>query len=115
MNITEYTDRDVAVMSISGRIDGTTSAEAETAILARIPSVPALVLDLQHVDYVSSAGLRVVLKGAKSARSSGARLVLAGLTPQVREVFDISGFSSVLEIHGSTPEAIAAILKTGGS
>ncbi|QPM90251.1 STAS domain-containing protein [Pseudooceanicola algae] len=114
MNITEYTDRDIAVTGVGGRIDGTTSAEAETAILARLAEVPALVVDLQHVDYVSSAGLRVILKAAKAAKASGARLVLAGLTPQVREVFDISGFSSVLEIHDNSKEAVSSLLQTGG-
>lgn len=114
MNIKEYTDREIAVTAIGGRIDGTTAAEAETAILGRITGVPALVLDLQDVDYVSSAGLRVVLKAAKSARSSGARLVLAGLAPQVQEVFDISGFSSVLEIRGDSGEAIASLATSTG-
>ncbi|MBB95472.1 MAG: anti-anti-sigma factor [Rhodobacteraceae bacterium] len=114
MDIKEYTEAEIAVTAIDGRIDGTTAAEAETAILGRLTGVPALVLDLAQVDYVSSAGLRVVLKAAKSARASGARLALAGLAPQVQEVFDISGFSSVLEIHASSAEAIASLLAASG-
>lgn len=112
MNITEYIDRGVAVFAISGRIDGATAAEAETAILAWLNSVRALVIELRQVDYVSSAGLRVILKAAKAARVDTKRLVLAGLTPQVQEVFDISGFSSILEIHPSGQQAVEAVLQS---
>jgi anti-sigma B factor antagonist len=111
MNITEYVDREVAVLALSGRIDGATSGEAEAATLARLGAVSALVIDLRQVDYVSSAGLRVILMAAKAARSGAKRLVLAGLTPQVQEVFDISGFSSILEIHTSSQKAVDAVLQ----
>lgn len=113
MNITEFTDRDITVMAIAGRIDGATSAEAEAATLETLAKVPALVIDLRQVDYVSSAGLRVILKAAKAARVAAKRLVLAGLTPQVQEVFDISGFSSVLEIHSNSQLAVEAMLQLG--
>lgn len=113
MNITEFTDRDITVLSIAGRIDGATSAEAETATLDALAKLPALVIELRQVDYVSSAGLRVILKTAKAARVASKRLVLAGLTPQVQEVFDISGFSSVLEIHANSQLAVEAMLQSG--
>jgi len=115
MNITEFTDRDIAVMAIAGRIDGATSADAETATLETLGKVPALVIELRQVDYVSSAGLRVILKAAKAARVASKKLVLAGLTPQVQEVFDISGFSSVFEIHPNSQVAVEAVLQSGAA
>ena len=70
---------------------------------------PATVVDLSSVSYVSSAGLRVLLKGAKTAKASGHRLVLAGIAPSVREVFDISGFSTIFTIVEDMDAALAAI------
>ena len=54
-------------------------------------------LDLGRLDYISSAGLRVVLIAAKRLKSVGGALVLCTLNPSVREVFEISGFASILE------------------
>ena len=70
---------------------------------------PGVVLDMQRVDYVSSAGLRVLLKAAKIARQEGHRLALAGLTPQVQEVFDISGFTAIFTIYESRQRAIESL------
>jgi anti-sigma B factor antagonist len=58
---------------------------------------------------VSSAGLRVLLKAAKIARTSQHRLALAGRTPQVQEVFDISGFTAIFTIYESRQRAIESL------
>ena len=68
-----------------------------------------LVLDLAGLDYVSSAGLRVLLKAAKEARAAGSRFALAGLRPAVREVFEVSGFFAVLTAYPTRAEALAAL------
>src|SRR3546814_21173006 len=89
----------VVVLALAGRLDSNTAPDLEQARPTRIGQHPATIVDLSQVGYVSSAGLRILLKVAKTARSSGHRLVLSGLAPSVREVFDISGFSSIFAIE----------------
>ncbi|MCM2439410.1 STAS domain-containing protein [Agrobacterium vitis] len=99
MNITEQEIGSVRVLTIAGRIDSVTSKSLEDIVIPKMQVSPALVIDLDAVQYVSSAGLRVLLKAAKIAKATGHRLVLSALAPQVQEVFDISGFSSIFEIQ----------------
>ena len=67
-----------------------------------------MVLDCSQLDYVSSAGLRVFLITAKRLSKVDGKLALSALTEQVREVFDIAGFSSIFRIYPSRREALAA-------
>ena len=70
-----------------------------------------MVVDFQHVQFISSAGLRVLLLAAKKVKPYGGKILLSGMSKDVREVFDISGFSSIFEIHNSTDEAVNSIKK----
>ncbi|MHA7819559.1 MAG: STAS domain-containing protein [Erythrobacter sp.] len=109
MQISEEFHGDVLVVSASGRIDSNTAGELEAVLPDRVQTQDATVMDLTDVAYVSSAGLRVLLKGAKTARATGHRLALAGLNASVQEVFDISGFSSIFTIEPDVEKALAAI------
>ena len=66
-----------------------------------------LVLDFAALDYISSAGLRMVLVVAKRLKGEGGQLVLSGMQPHVREVFDISGFLAILNVEPTRAEALA--------
>jgi stage II sporulation protein AA (anti-sigma F factor antagonist) len=106
----ETTGANVLVLIPEGRLDSNTVAEAESDLLARIePGDRRVVLDLAGLDYISSAGLRLVLLAAKRLKQAGGRLALCGLRPQIREVFEISGFVSILTVVGSRQEAEAAV------
>lgn len=110
MNITEHPEGAVLRLEISGRLDSNTALTLEEALAAQaVRTHPALLLDLADVHYVSSAGLRVLLKAAKAARANKTKLALSGLTPQVMEVFEISGFSSIFQIFATSPEADHAL------
>lgn len=109
MDINEYSNNNVHVMAISGRLDSNTSKQFEDVISERMKEKSALVVDLEHVDYVSSAGLRVLLKAAKIAKSHQHSLALAGLKSQVQEVFDISGFTAIFNIHPNCKAACDAL------
>ena len=65
------------------------------------------VLDLGRLEYISSAGLRVVLMLAKRIRENQGQLVLCGMHPHVREVFDISGFLAILTVVDTREQALA--------
>ena len=109
MDIAEHTEADKLVIALGGRLDSNTSPELEALICPRMEATSAVIVDMSRLEYVSSAGLRVLLKAAKIARSSQHRLALAGLTPQVQEVFDISGFNAIFSIYESRQSAIEAL------
>lgn len=109
MEISEEWRGGALVIVASGRIDSNTAGELEAVLPARVQDNQATVMDLGAVSYVSSAGLRILLKGAKIAKASGHRLVLSGLSTAVREVFDISGFSSIFTIEADIDSAVAAL------
>jgi len=109
VDIGEETRDGAVVLVPRGRVDSATAKDFEGRVLGALNGGPdRLVIDFAELDYVSSAGLRVVLMGAKQAKAKGARLVLCGMKPSVREVFDLSGFARILEI---TPDREAALAK----
>ena len=68
-----------------------------------------LVLDFAALDYISSAGLRLVLVLAKRLKQERGRLVLCAMQPHVHEVFDISGFLAILDVQATRQEALARL------
>ena len=85
-------------IELTGRIDTITSPKLQAALDESILSAVNIELDFTEVDYVSSAGLRVLLQGEKTANSAGKTMTLKNVTPEVMEVFDITGFSAILTI-----------------
>lgn len=110
MNVTTEVTRHAVIHRLSGRLDTATSPGAEKVILeALTPERSHVVLDMRDVTYVSSAGLRIVLLAAKQTKAANGALALFGMRPDVREVFDISGFSRILSILPSEAEALAKV------
>jgi anti-anti-sigma factor len=110
MNIKETKKDKATVLVVEGRIDSGTSAELEKKLIALIETggVKDIAMDFSAMDYISSAGLRVLLMAAKKAGKLGGKVVLAGLSANVKEVFDISGFSNIFSIFASQEEAVKA-------
>ena len=100
----------VTAITPTGRIDSNTSKQLEDQIerIVTADSMP-LVIDLSGVDYISSAGLRIILALAKRSQAAQGRLALHGLKPNIKEVFEISGFSTILAIYDSRDSAVAAV------
>ena len=107
MQISTRTSNDVHIVAFTGSLDSGTSPEAQKSLGAILASANKVVLDFTELDYISSAGLRVLLGAAKQLRASGGKLGMFGLNQSVREVFDISGFSSILPVYQSEAEALA--------
>lgn len=104
---------EATVMQVAGRLDSVTAPELDETLRTTLDQgVQALALDLTPLDYVSSAGLRVLLLAAKRLRASGTPFVLFGLQPEVATVFRISGFVKILPI-AEDREAALASLKMG--
>lgn len=99
MVITEKTDGNVLMLSIEGNIDTISSGELQQKILTSFQKYMNIVLDVKGVNYMSSAGLRALLLGHKTALSKGGTLKLINVQPIVERTFEISGFTSILNIE----------------
>ncbi len=110
MNIKEMKKEKATVLAIEGRIDSGTSATLEKKLIDMIEAggVKDIVMDFSAMDYISSAGLRVLLMAAKKMGKLGGKVVLSGLCENVKEVFDISGFSNIFGIYTTQEEAVRA-------
>ncbi len=109
MQISTRTSNDIHIVAITGSLDSTTSPEAQKALDVVLASAKKVVLDFSALDYISSAGLRVLLGAAKKLKASGGTLRMFGLNQSVREVFEISGFSAILAVYPSEAEALVAM------
>jgi len=92
MNIRKETTPDSLVVTVEGRLDTVTAPQLESELA--LDGVTELVLDLSGLEYTSSAGLRVLLMAQKTMNKQG-RMVVRGVRPAVKEVFDLTGFSDI--------------------
>ena len=109
MQVFTRTSNDIHIVAIAGSLDSTTSPEAQKSLDAVVAGAKKVVLDFSQLDYISSAGLRILLGAAKQLRASGGKLGMFGLNQSVKEVFEISGFSSILPIYQTEGEALGAM------
>lgn len=98
MTVNKQLDGETLTMTISGRIDSVTSQELQAIVDSSLQGVSHLVIDLANVEYVSSAGLRVILSAHKIMSRQGT-MNLVRVPDFVREIFEITGFDSVLNIE----------------
>ena len=109
MNITVREENDTAIVEIDGKLDTSTSPDAQENFATMISEGKTkILLNFTKLDYISSSGLRVVLMLAKELDKTGGTLRLCNLNKVVQEVFDISGFSSILKVFSSESEALAS-------
>jgi anti-anti-sigma factor len=101
---------DTCVVTATGRLDGGASAAFAERVGTLIANDrPKLLIDFSGVDFVTSAGLRAVLVLVKKVKAAGGAFALCGVQDSVREVLDITGFTSMIAIHPARNDAIAAL------
>ena len=106
MEIIQRNSGNVSIVSIVGNLDTTTSPEAEKVIMECIDEgCTKLLINLEKTAYVSSSGLRVMLASAKKLKKIG-ELRITNLNDTIQEVFDISGFSTILNVDITEEEAL---------
>jgi anti-anti-sigma factor len=109
MNIETRELKHVSVVTITGRIDSATAPDAEKALQDLLEADRnQVVLDLHDAEYMSSAGLRVLVTTLKAARKSGGDLKLAQLSGRVKDVLDLAGLTPVFNVYGDVIEAVGA-------
>ncbi|WP_448191823.1 STAS domain-containing protein [Azospirillum sp. sgz301742] len=110
MGISETPVTGGTLLQPAGRIDSSNATAFEARLVEAVGTGGSgVVVDMAQLAYISSAGLRSLLVAAKRARPVGCRIILAAMSPHIREVFDLSGFSSLFEIHANAEAAVAAL------
>jgi stage II sporulation protein AA (anti-sigma F factor antagonist) len=100
-------ENNALIIKINGRMDAVTAPEFEKALDAWIDeSEKHFIVDLSSLEYISSAGLRSILVIAKKLKALKGKIVLAAMEESVNEVFEISGFNSIIPIHDTVQAAI---------
>lgn len=110
MNIEERKDGEVAIVSLDGRLDGFTAPGFEKTVRAIVERGDTRVLlECERMSYISSAGLRALLVGARQCQQNGGKLVIATLQPACRSVMEASGFLTIIDCHDDSQAALAAL------
>ena len=110
MELTEESRAGVTVVTAHGRLDGASSGMFAERLGQLVAGArPRLVIDFADVDFVSSAGLRAVLTLVKKIKATNGVFALCAVQGPVREVLDITGFSTMISIHPELSAALAAI------
>jgi len=98
MNIDKKLEGTTLTLALEGRLDTTTSPDLEETLAASLDGVTALVFDFAKLDYLSSAGLRVLLSAQKRMNRQGS-MKLVHVNDAVKEVFEITGFADFLTVE----------------
>ncbi|MFM1885794.1 MAG: hypothetical protein RL026_951 [Pseudomonadota bacterium] len=109
MNVTLDNAGTTTIATLVGRLDFGAAAGLQQQLEQAVAAKPkALVVDCAGLEYVSSAGLRVFLVAARAAKAAGVGFAACALSPSVREVFEVSGFSRIIDTHADRAAALAA-------
>ena len=107
MEITHRVENNILTFAIAGRLDAATAPIAEETIKKTLEeNTKRLLFDLSALEYLSSGGLRVILGAAKEMRRREGKVALAGLNQYVYEIFDVSGFTSMIPIKDTVEEGL---------
>ena len=98
MNILQEKNGTELAIALEGRLDTMTAPELEAALKDALEGVETLVFDLEKLDYISSAGLRVLLSAQKTMNRQG-NMKVTHANEIVREIFDVTGFADILRIE----------------
>ncbi len=98
MNITKMLNEGTLTVSLEGRLDTTTAPNLEDELNNSISGISELILDFQGLEYISSAGLRVLLTSQKQMNKQG-KMIIKNACADIMEVFEITGFCDILTIE----------------
>ena len=98
MTITKNQEGGKLTIALEGRLDTTTSPQLEAELRTSVNDVTELVFDLDKLDYISSAGLRVLLAAQKVMNKQG-EMKIRNVKPEIMEIFDVTGFVDILNIE----------------
>ncbi|MDX5421973.1 MAG: STAS domain-containing protein [Hymenobacteraceae bacterium] len=107
---------DISIIKVAGELDANTAVVADNSFTEAIATVPSvIVVDLTELQYISSAGLGVILAAFHECRSKGIHLLFFGLQPKTKNVLEILGLEKVITIFRTREEALQAARNITGS
>ena len=113
MNVVTRRYANAVVLRVDGRLDQDTCeafrGELMPFVEKAVSDKAALILDLSGVEYVSSAGLRCFVIASRRMKAAKGRILVADLQPMVAEIFEISHFDALMDVHRTVPDALADI------
>ena len=98
LNISKNANGDALTITLEGRLDTTTAPQLEEEITSSVNGVKDLVIDIKDLQYISSAGLRVLLSAQKIMNKQG-KMTVKNPCEEVREIFDVTGFIDILTVE----------------
>ncbi len=98
MTIKEIRDDSALTLVVEGRLETTTAPELDSVVKSKLEGITSLAFDFSNLDYISSAGLRVLLTAQKIMNKQG-QMKIVGANEIVLEIFDITGFSDILTVE----------------
>ena len=98
MEIKKTLEGEKLTVAISGRLDTTTAPELEEALKESMEGISELVIDFTETEYISSAGLRVLLSAQKTMNKQGS-MIVTGVNDVIMEIFEVTGFVDILDIQ----------------
>jgi len=96
---------DILVITISGSIDSKTAGELQNHIMEKVASFQKVLMNLAAVDFLSSAGLRVLLLIYRQLKANNGKVVLTGVSDEIRDVMTMTGFINFFELFNTLEEA----------
>ena len=99
MQINKERNEDNLTWRLSGRLDTVTAPELQKAVDAELAGIKKLTIDMEALEYITSAGLRVLLLAAKKLDDAKGMFVIRNISKGVREVFKITGFDKILHVQ----------------
>ena len=98
MDISKNKTDGTLVISLSGRLDTVSAPQFESELKASIGDIAELILDLSDLDYMSSAGLRILLSAQKTMNTKG-KMIVRNVNDTIFEIFEVTGFTEILSIE----------------
>ena len=98
-----------SIIQLIGKLDSDTAAKVDAVFTETMVSGHVLLVDFSKLKYISSSGLRILLLAAKKVQQAQGKLILYSLQPNVREIFDLSGFTSMFTICADKASALHQI------
>jgi anti-anti-sigma factor len=98
MTITQNHSEEKLVMALEGRLDTITAPDLQEQLIPGFDKTKHIQLDFRRLIYVSSAGLRILLMGEKTAKAKGGKMTLVNVSAEIKEIFEMTGFSEVLTV-----------------
>ncbi|MGB1285910.1 MAG: STAS domain-containing protein [Aggregatilineales bacterium] len=109
MEITVDTQDEITMVTLAGRLDSATSIEVTDQVMPQVQSTGSVLVDMSRVKYMSSAGLRMLLKLHRAVHNDGGKVVLVGLAETLQEVMDITGFLDFFTISKTYDEGMRVL------